>query len=143
MQKTPWFREGQADIMLNYLPLRNVLTQGIKAMVKNKGLPDSAGPCKHPHLVKFSLALALALALSLADLALSRLVSRVLSLTNAVHPEGTPGSCLGWTPAVACQSKLLYLWNFPGKNVGVSCHFLLQGIFLTQRFNPHLLHLLH
>ena len=28
----------------------------------------------------------------------------------------------------------------PGKNTGVSCHFLLQGIFLTQRLNPHLLH---
>ena len=28
---------------------------------------------------------------------------------------------------------------FPGKDTGVGCHFLLQGIFLTQ----HLLHLLH
>ena len=23
-------------------------------------------------------------------------------------------------------------WNFPGKNTGVGCHFLLQGMFLTQ-----------
>ena len=29
-------------------------------------------------------------------------------------------------------SRLLCLWNFPGKNTGVSCHFLLQGIFPTQ-----------
>ena len=35
------------------------------------------------------------------------------------------------------------LWDFPGKNTGVSCHFLLQGIFLTQGFNPRILHLLH
>ena len=28
---------------------------------------------------------------------------------------------------------LLCLWYFPGKNSGVGCHFLLQGIFLTQR----------
>ena len=28
----------------------------------------------------------------------------------------------------------------PGKDTGVGCHFLLQGIFLTQRSNPHLLH---
>ena len=28
--------------------------------------------------------------------------------------------------------SLLCLWNFPGKNTGVSCHFLLQGIFPTQ-----------
>ena len=31
----------------------------------------------------------------------------------------------------------------PGKNTGVSCHFLLQGIFLIQGLNPNLLHLLH
>ncbi|CAI9179543.1 unnamed protein product [Rangifer tarandus platyrhynchus] len=28
----------------------------------------------------------------------------------------------------------------PGKNTGVGCHALLQGIFLTQEFNPSLLH---
>ena len=28
----------------------------------------------------------------------------------------------------------------PGKNTGVGCHALLQGIFLTQESNPHLLH---
>ena len=26
-------------------------------------------------------------------------------------------------------------WDSPGKNTGVSCHALLQGIFLTQRSN--------
>ena len=30
--------------------------------------------------------------------------------------------------------------DFPGKNTGVGCHFLLQGIFLTQGWNPYLLH---
>ena len=35
---------------------------------------------------------------------------------------------------------LLCPWDFPGKNTGVGCHFLLQGIFLTQGLNPHLLH---
>ena len=29
---------------------------------------------------------------------------------------------------------------FPGKNIGVGCHFLLQGIFPTQESNPSLLH---
>ena len=28
-------------------------------------------------------------------------------------------------------------------NTGVGCHFLLQGIFPTQRSNPHLLHVLN
>ena len=27
-------------------------------------------------------------------------------------------------------------WDFPGKNTGVGCHSLLQGIFLTQGSNP-------
>ena len=44
-----------------------------------------------------------------------------------------------WTVAL----KLLCPWDFPGKNKGVSCHFLLQGILLTQESNPCLLHLLH
>ena len=36
--------------------------------------------------------------------------------------------------------RLLCLWNSPGKNTGVGCHVLLQGIFLTQGSNPSLLH---
>ena len=31
----------------------------------------------------------------------------------------------------------------PGKNTGVGCHALLQGIFPTQGLNPHLSYLLH
>ena len=31
-------------------------------------------------------------------------------------------------------------WDSPGKNTGVGCHFLLQGIFPTQGSNPFLLH---
>ena len=31
----------------------------------------------------------------------------------------------------------------PGKNTGVGCHALLQGIFPTQGSNPHLLCVLH
>ena len=37
-------------------------------------------------------------------------------------------------------TRLLCLWNFSGKNTGVGCHFLLQGIFPTQGLNPGLLH---
>ena len=35
---------------------------------------------------------------------------------------------------------LLPPWDSPGKSTGVGCHFLLQGIFLTQVSNPGLLH---
>ena len=37
-------------------------------------------------------------------------------------------------------ARLLCPWDFPGKNTGVSCHFLLRGIFLTQGLNLGLLH---
>ena len=39
-------------------------------------------------------------------------------------------------------TRLLCPWNSPGKNTGVGCHSLLQGIFLTQGMNLCLLHLL-
>ena len=40
-------------------------------------------------------------------------------------------------------TRLVCPWNFSGKNIGVGCHFLLQGMFPTQGSNLHLLHLLH
>ena len=50
----------------------------------------------------------------------------------------------GLSPLYHAQlTRLLYPWDFLGKNTEVGCHFLLQGIFLTQGSNPHLLHPLH
>ena len=43
--------------------------------------------------------------------------------------------CHGLQPA-----RLLCPWNSLGKNTGVGCHFLLQGIFLVQGLNLGLLH---
>ena len=37
-------------------------------------------------------------------------------------------------------ARLLRPWDSPGKNIGVGCHFLLQGIFPTQGSNLGLLH---
>ena len=39
-----------------------------------------------------------------------------------------------------CPMRSLHPWDSPGKNTGVGCHFLLQGIFLTQGSNLGLLH---
>ena len=50
----------------------------------------------------------------------------VLSPFSRVQLFVTP-----WTVA----TKLLCPWDFPGKNTGVDCHFLLQGIFPTQGSN--------
>ena len=40
------------------------------------------------------------------------------------------------------HTRLLCPWDFPGKNTGVDCHFLLQGNFPTQGSNSSLLWLL-
>ena len=40
-------------------------------------------------------------------------------------------------------TRLLCPWDSLGKNTGVGCHFLLQGILPAQGSNPHLLCLLH
>ena len=48
-------------------------------------------------------------------------------MSNSLQPHGLQ------------PDRLLCPWNFPGRNTGLGCHFLLQGIFLTQGVNPHLL----
>ena len=54
-----------------------------------------------------------------------------LVMFNSLRPHGLQ------------PARFLGPWNFPGKNSGIGCHFLLQGIFLTQRSNLHLSCLLH
>ena len=48
---------------------------------------------------------------------------------NYVQLFATP-----WTTRLFCP------WDFPGKNTGMGCRFLLWGIFLIQGSNLHLLH---
>ena len=52
-------------------------------------------------------------------------------------------SCLTLRPHGPQLARILCPWDSPGKNTGVGCHVLLQGIFPTQGWNPRLLHLLH
>ena len=40
-----------------------------------------------------------------------------------------------WMPA-----RLPWPWDFPGKDTGVVCYALFQGIFWSQGWNPGLLH---
>ena len=44
------------------------------------------------------------------------------------------------TPMGCSPARLFCPWDFLGKQTGVVCHFLLQGIFLTQGLNACLLH---
>ena len=43
-------------------------------------------------------------------------------------------------PLDSQPTRLLCPWDFPGKNTGLGCHFLLQGIFPIQQSNLYLLH---
>ena len=52
-------------------------------------------------------------------------------MSSSLQPHGL------WPDRLLCQ------WDFSGKNTRVGCHFFLQGIFLTQDLDHHLLHLLH
>ena len=49
-------------------------------------------------------------------------------ISNSLQPHGLQAT------------RLLCPWNFPGKNAGAGCHFLLQGIFLIYGSKQHLLH---
>ena len=49
--------------------------------------------------------------------------------------KGSPLKTLTFKPG-----RLHCPWDFPGKNTGLGCHFLLQGIFPTQGSNLGLLH---
>ena len=50
-------------------------------------------------------------------------------------------SCLTLCDPVDCSPPGSSVHGiFPGKNTGIGCHFLLQGIFLTQGSKPCLLH---
>jgi len=57
-------------------------------------------------------------------------------------PFPSPGDLLD--PGIKPRSPTLQVDALtsepPGKNTGVGCHFLLQGIFLTQGWNPGLPH---
>ena len=61
--------------------------------------------------------------------------------TTRVHACSVLGNSL--RPHELQPARLLCPREFPAKNSGVGCHFLLQGIFLTQGSNLGLLHLLH
>ena len=63
---------------------------------------------------------------------------QVKPLLKAVHVRSVMSSSF-WAHGL-WPTRLLCPWDFPGKNTGVDCHFLLQGIFLTQGWNPCLLH---
>ena len=62
---------------------------------------------------------------------------------NLVCACSVSQSCLTLRPHGLQSTRLLCPRNSLGKNIGAACHFPLQGIFLTQESNWHLLCLLN
>ena len=58
------------------------------------------------------------------------------------YKKGHPQMCPTLCDPLGCN-RLLCPCYFPGKNTGVGCHFLFQGIFMTQGSNAHFFCLLH
>ena len=54
--------------------------------------------------------------------------------------EKVTQSCLTLQSCGLQPARLLRPWSSPGKSTGMSCHFLLQGVFLTQGLNLGVLH---
>ena len=105
----------------------------------------AAAAAPRPHLSIVKPILKLCVCLSLITLYMPT------SPANAFHQLKLLCSTLKWS--VSCSvvpdslqphglqpSWLLCPWDFPGKDTGVGCHFLLQGIFPTQGLNLGLLH---
>ena len=68
--------------------------------------------------------------------------SKMCRLHVPWHPERGKGCQWPVKKRNCCldPTRFLRLWDFPGKNTGVGCYFLLQGIFPTQGLNlgfPH------
>ena len=64
----------------------------------------------------------------------------LICLSNIMCGRAQLLICDSLQPRGLQPTRLLCSWDFPGKNTGVGCHFLLQGIFLTQELHPGLLH---
>ena len=62
-----------------------------------------------------------------------------------LHSRCLPAKLLQLCPTLwHCElqpARLLCPWDCPGKNIGVGCHFFLQGFFPTRGLNPRLPHL--
>ena len=66
-------------------------------------------------------------------------VDRLEVRCACTHAQSLSRIRLSW-PRGLQPARLLCPWDSPGKNSGVGCHFLLQGIFPTQGLNLHLLY---
>ena len=64
----------------------------------------------------------------------------LLPVSSCMHGCAVAQLCLTLAALWTAATRFLCPWDFPGKDAGVGCHFLLQGTFTTQELNLCLLH---
>ena len=99
--------------------------------VLSQHFPAALSPSSQPHLALGFLLIACALSISQL-----RPLYRACLLSCSVLSDS-------WQPYGLLPAQLFCPWDSQGKNTGVGCHALLQGLFLTQGWTLHLLCLLH
>ena len=120
---TPWTVGGQASLSMGFS--RQEWWIGLP-FPPPKDLPD-AGIEPEP-LMSPALAGGFFTTSASQEVLFTRLMCQLLSVSNSLRPRGLQ------------PTKLLCLWGFPGEDTGEDSYPLLQGIFLTQRSIPGLLH---
>ena len=129
-EKRPW-REGQG---------RSPLTISVSLLKMGPLAKEPAAPQ--------------AAALVLVRLAMNQLIDQTVGIQATLRGPPTRLTrirlyqvpcaqlCLTLCHPMDCSLTDSCLLDSPGKNTGVVCHFLLEGIFPAQGSHPHLLHLL-
>ena len=65
----------------------------------------------------------------------------VVAINSSEESESVSAQlCLTLCDPMDCSTRLLHPCNFPGKNTGVGCHFLLQGNLPNPGFKPSCLY---
>ena len=109
-----------------YLNIIHLTSQRIKSYYQTTSLP---------HQIQFSLCIQMPFLMPSKK---THFLERFLQACCAVPSHSVmPNSLCPHGPQPA---RLLCHGNSPGKNIGVGCYALLQGIFLTQGSNPGLPH---
>ena len=140
------------EASLLWLHLRPVESQSSSHMARGEDLLlevhwfEIRKPCFKSQFCHFSAIRILATYLHFLHLGCSHLTGMIISMWSMEHDVNVKllfsRSVLSDSlrPHGLQPSRLLCPWNSPGRNIGVGCHFLLQGIFLMQGSNLCLLH---
>ena len=122
-------RDPQSSPKIDRIPQKQVMVCPLKFMriyfLAKKNVPPSTPPhtCSYTYFICLMSLFSGDIKISVKSENVSRSV-----MSSSLRPHGLQ------------PARLLCPWNSPGKNTGVGCHFLLQGIFLTWGSNPGLLH---